>query len=122
MGCTRFWIVVSALSCALVSGCTDNRGLGEGSFAGHCTDGVDNDRDGRLDCSDPGCASQCGIVTPPSDGGIVVTPSACMNVAGTYFMGPLESALTNCAEIGMIEATVTQAGCEVSFVLKYYDT
>lgn len=49
------------LACAGAGKSTDTAGDGadeyEGDEAGECTDGADNDRDGRFDCDDDDCAS-----------------------------------------------------------------
>ncbi len=37
----------------------------EGVTDGECSDGVDNDRSGRIDCDDPACAQQCA--SPDAD-------------------------------------------------------
>jgi formylglycine-generating enzyme required for sulfatase activity len=37
----------------------------EGSTAGDCADGLDNDQDGRPDCADEGCASSADCINPP---------------------------------------------------------
>jgi hypothetical protein len=39
---------------ALLTACAS--GSPEGSRSGDCTDGVDNDGNGRVDCADEGCA------------------------------------------------------------------
>ena len=49
------WLVVSA--CLLVCPAT---GCDEGSRDGECSDEVDNDRDGLLDCYDPDCEGMPG--------------------------------------------------------------
>ena len=43
----------------------------EGDEAGECSDGVDNDQDGAVDCSDPGCAAAgaCAVDDDDDDAG-----------------------------------------------------
>ncbi len=48
-----------ALAAAAVSACSVDEGLS----ARECTDGLDNDTDGWVDCADPGCCGTwiCGV-------------------------------------------------------------
>ena len=82
---------IGLLVCLMTSpGCDQRRGRFEGEFPADCTDGADNDRDGRFDCSDDGCTSApaCGGAPPTSDpalgGDAGAASPSCMAVAGYY--------------------------------------
>jgi hypothetical protein len=113
----------------------DNRAVGEGYYAGQCRDGHDNDSDGRSDCADPGCLSECGIVTTndggcpvgticggPTDGGtIVINPTTCMNVAGTYVLH-MATGTPACSGIASIDVDVSQVDCQLAVTFSEYDS
>ena len=50
----------------LMAGCGASKG--EGTGPGECTDGVDNDANGLVDCDDPGCAGSPDCVAEDSGG------------------------------------------------------
>jgi hypothetical protein len=55
---SRLFILL-ALVGALVTGCAKE----EGQTAAECSDGIDNDSDGAVDCEDSGCCGTwiCGV-------------------------------------------------------------
>ncbi len=63
------WLAVAVLG--VTAGCSGTKG--EGSGPGECTDSIDNDENGLMDCADPGCAGSpdCQPTdsgdTPPED-------------------------------------------------------
>ena len=59
-------IVFSLLSLAAgsVSGCTPSE---EGLVSGECSDGLDNDDDGAIDCEDLGCLGDYDCVSAGDD-------------------------------------------------------
>jgi hypothetical protein len=59
-------LMALAASCALVvSGC--QQGVAEERSDAACTDGVDNDGDGLVDCADPDCRARS--ICAPADAG-----------------------------------------------------
>lgn len=66
---TMWWLLLGA-----VTGCKADP---EGVVPGSCTDGIDNDENGVLDCEDPGCANApdcaCEVEGAPDYSGYTVT-------------------------------------------------
>jgi hypothetical protein len=73
--------VPAALVCAatLLAGCAPDR---EGIHAGECRNGIDEDRDNRMDCADPDCAGSPDCAAPEGSAEEVVdeTPVADFDV------------------------------------------
>ena len=70
----KFERLLSVLACsllAIVAGCVsrgdDDDAEIEGDEAGECSDGVDNDQDGPVDCDDPGCFTATACVGDDDD-------------------------------------------------------
>ncbi|MCA9532216.1 MAG: hypothetical protein KC593_01005 [Myxococcales bacterium] len=62
------WTLLT-LTLILFPGCGSDAAVSEGNGAADCLDGVDNDRDGLIDCADPGCGAAANCVSNP-DGGV----------------------------------------------------
>ena len=60
-------VTVLLLTCSLLTACPPE--IGEGKSAGECSDGIDNDDDGAVDCLDAGCMTYavCGGGTGAPD-------------------------------------------------------
>ena len=75
-----------ALACASIVGCAadpvDNSASGGGSTAENCLDGIDNDSDGFIDCSDQDCA-QAGACRGFGDTGTADTGATDTGVQDT---------------------------------------
>ncbi len=56
----KCWLLALMLATATAVGCAPDE---EGLEAADCTDGIDNDGDGDVDCADEGCAG--GYDCPP---------------------------------------------------------
>ena len=59
----RFALFLLLLALSLV-GCSTND---EGLVSGDCTDGLDNDEDGEVDCADDGCVGDYDCVESDDD-------------------------------------------------------
>lgn len=92
-----------ALTCACIVGCAadpvDNSASGGGSATENCLDGIDNDSDGFIDCSDQDCA-QAGACQGFNDAGVQDT--------GTTNTGTTDT--------GAIDTGTTSAGAYVAIV------
>ena len=64
--------LLALLGALLLAACPKSSELGEGSGEGECSNGVDDDGDGRVDCRDEGCfgSAECeGVDAGPLDAG-----------------------------------------------------
>jgi hypothetical protein len=102
-----------ALTCACIVGCAadpvERADGGGGSTAENCLDGIDNDSDGFIDCSDQDCA-QAGACRGFGDTGTADT--------GTTDTGAQDtgSADTNSTDTATIDTGTTSAGSFVAIV------
>ncbi len=70
---TAWTLGLTVLAAAITVACADDGddAMGEGTQAGDCEDGADNDADGMFDCDDPGCMGSpvCGSADGMNDDG-----------------------------------------------------
>ena len=64
------WVMALVLSGAFCACGSTNP---EGTRSGDCSDGVDNDNDGRIDCADDGCEAftSCKRILKPKGSGLL---------------------------------------------------
>lgn len=126
---TKTVTLLCLLTC--LAGC-DGGGRFEGELPGDCNDLADNDRDGRFDCADEGCASapHCapdggpeillmgdgGAPPPTTDAGPGGSP--CVEVGG-FYRGLPRGTDCSTALSGVDVAVSNQTGCAMSFDLTF---
>ena len=102
-----------ALTCACIVGCAadpvERADGGGGSTAENCLDGIDNDSDGFIDCSDQDC-TQAGACRGVGDTGTADTGTTDTGVQDT------ESADTSNTDTAPIDTGTTSAGSFVAIV------
>lgn len=78
---TRLSMLIASPLFLSLAACSGQKYEDEGTFAGDCTDGADNDDDGLFDCDDDGCAGSPACAGPdenaaPSGAAIAIEPAA----------------------------------------------
>lgn len=86
----------------ITSGACGTGGTGVGETA--CTDRIDNDRDGRVDCADPDCAANVACVVP-------TTETNCTDRIDNDADGAIDCADSNCSGTAACAVPTSETSC-----------